>query len=82
MAGIKERIIKEVEKLPEDKIAEVYDFIHLFRIGIEGQRKAVKDKRQEALKLFGVWRNLSGKESAVLNEIQSRRQRTFRERIL
>ena len=23
MAGIKERIIKEVEKLPEDKIAEV-----------------------------------------------------------
>ena len=34
MAGIKERIIKEVERLPEDKIAEVYDLIHLFRIGI------------------------------------------------
>lgn len=76
MAGIKERIIKEVEKLPEDKIAEVYDFIHLFRIGIEGQRKAVKDKRQEALKLFGIWKNISSKESAVLDEIQSRRHQS------
>ncbi|MBI1811469.1 MAG: hypothetical protein HY035_02450 [Nitrospirae bacterium] len=82
MAGIKERIIKEVEKLPEDKIAEVYDFIHLFRIGIESQKKAVKDKRQEALKLFGIWKNMSSRESAVLDEIHSRRQRTFRERIL
>lgn len=62
MAGIKERIIKEVDKLPEDKIAEVYDIIYLFRIGIESQRKVVKDKRHEALRLFGIWRNLSSKE--------------------
>ncbi len=82
MAGIKERIIKEVERLPEDKIAEVYDLIHLFRIGIESQRKTIKDKRQEALRLFGIWKNISSRESAVLDEIQSRRQRTFRERIL
>jgi len=82
MAGIKERIIKEVEKLPEDKAAEVYDLIHLFRIGIESRRKAVKDKRQEALKLFGIWKNMSNRENAVLDEILSRRQHTFRERTL
>ncbi len=82
MAGIKERIIKEVDKLPEDKIAEVYDFIHLFRIGIESQKKSAKDRRQTALKFFGIWRNLSNKEKAVLDDIQLRRQRTYRERAL
>lgn len=82
MAGIKERIIKEVDKLPADKIEEVYDFIHLFRIGIESQKKAVKDRRQAALKFFGIWKNMSIKESAVFDEIRSRRQKTFREGIL
>lgn len=82
MAGIKERIIKEVDKLPEDKIAEIYDFIHLFRMGIESQRKGVKDKRQAASKFFGIWKNMSAKENAVFDEIHARRQRTFRERIL
>ena len=82
MAGIKEKIIREVEKLPQDKIAEIYDFIHLYRIGIERQKKGVKDKRQAALKFFGIWRNLSNKERAALDDIKSRRQRTFRERIL
>jgi len=82
MAGIKERIIEEVDKLPEDKIAEVHDFIHLFRVGIESQKKSSKDRRQAALKFFGIWRNLSNKEKEVLDDIQSRRQRTFRKRIL
>lgn len=82
MAGIREKIIKEVEKIPEDKIAEVYDFVHLFRIGIESQRKIIKDKRQAALKFFGIWKNISDKEKEVLDDIQLRRQRTYRERAL
>lgn len=82
MAGIKERIIKEVDRLPDDKISEVYDFIHLFRVGIESQRKAIKDRHQAALKFFGIWKNMSSKENAALDEIKSRRQRTFRARIL
>lgn len=82
MAGIKEKIIEEVEKIPEDKIAEVYDFVHLFRIGIESQRKIIKDKRQAALKFFGIWKNISDKEKAAFDDIQLRRQRTYRERAL
>ena len=82
MADIKEKIIKEVEKIPKDKIAEVYDFVHLFRIGIESQRKIIKDKRQAALKFFGIWKNISDTEKAVLDDIQLRRQRTYRERAL
>lgn len=82
MVGIKEKIIEEVEKIPEDKIAEVYDFVHLFRIGIESQRKIDKDKRHAVLRFFGIWKNMSDKENAVLDDIQLRRQRTFRERAL
>lgn len=82
MTGIKEKIIEEVEKIPEDKIVEVYDFVHLFRMGIESQRRIFKDKRHEALKLFGIWKNISDKEKAALDNIQLRRQRTFRERAL
>jgi len=82
MASTKEKIIEEVEKIPEDKIAEVYDFVHLFRIGIESQRKIAKDKRHEVLRFFGIWKNMSDKEKAVLDDIQARRQRTFRKRVM
>ena len=80
--SIKERIIKEVEKIPEDKIAELYDVIHFFRIGVEAQRKTGKDSRETALNFFDMWKNMSCEEAAVLDEIQSRREKTFRKRTL
>jgi len=80
--NIKEKIIKEVEKIPEDKIAELYDVIHFFRIGVESQKKVIKDSKQAILNFFGIWRDISPEEATVLDEIQSRRERTFRERIL
>jgi hypothetical protein len=82
MAGIKEKIMKEVEKIPKNKIAKLYDVIHLFRIEVESLRKAPKDKRIEAVKFFGIWKDMSPEENAVLDEILSRRKRTYRERIL
>ena len=82
MARLKEKIIKEVEKIPEDKMAKLYEVIHSFRVGIKTERKEIKDSRQKALKFFGVWKNMSPEETAVLDEIQSRRKRTYRERVL
>ena len=82
MASIKEKIIKEVEKIPKNKIAELYNVIHLFRIGVESKKMAVKDRCSEAVKFFGIWEGMSPEEAAVLDEIQSRRKRTYRERVL
>jgi hypothetical protein len=82
MASIKEKIIKEVEKIPKDKIAELYNVVHLFRVGTESKRKTAKDRHNEAIKFFGIWKKMSSEESAVLDEIQARRKRTYRERIL
>ena len=81
-ASIKEKIIREVEKIPKDKIAELYDVVHLFRMGVESKKKAPKDRRNEAVKFFGIWKGMSLEETSVLDDIQLRRKRTFRERIL
>jgi hypothetical protein len=35
-----------------------------------------------ATKFFGIWKNMSSEENAVLEEIQARRKRTYRARIL
>lgn len=32
---LKDKIIQELENIPEDKLAELYDVIHHFRIGLE-----------------------------------------------
>lgn len=82
MASVKEKIIKEVEKIPKDKIDELYNVVHLFRVGVESKKKAAKDRRSEAVKYFGIWKSMSPEENAVLDEIQARRKRTYRERIL
>ena len=82
MASIKDKIIKEVEKIPKDKIAELYDVIHLFRKEVKSPQKAPKDRRIEAVKIFGIWKDMSPEENAVLDEILARRKRTYRERIL
>jgi hypothetical protein len=82
MASIKEKIIKEVEKIPKNRFAQLYDVIHLFRVKGERPQKAPKDKSMEAVKFFGIWKDMSPEENAVLEEIQARRKRTFRARIL
>jgi hypothetical protein len=82
VASIKDKIIKEVEKIPKDKIAKLYDVVHLFRLEAESKKKAPKDRRSEAIKFFGIWKDMSPEENAVLDEILARRKRTYRERIL
>lgn len=82
MASVKEKRIKEVEKMPEEKIAELYNVVHLFRTGIESKKKAVKDRSSEAVKFYGIWKGMSAEESAVLDELQARCKKTYRERIL
>lgn len=82
MGSIKEKIKSEVEKIPEDKITELYNIIHSFRISIASKRGETKGSRDTALKFFGIWKGMSPEEAGALEEIQSRRKRTFRERML
>lgn len=82
MGSIKEKIKMEVEKIPEERIGELYDIIHSFRISIASKRGEAKASRDTALKFFGIWKGMSPEEAGALEEIQSRRKMTFRERML
>jgi len=44
---LQEQIIDEIKHIPADKLAEVYDFIHYFRLGLlqEKQQLNAKDER-------------------------------------
>ena len=79
---LRQKISEEIGHIPDDKIEELYDVIHFFRIGVESLRKGAKSSRRSALDFFGIWKDMSAEEKAVLDEIPLRRQKTFRERIL
>lgn len=49
MSNLKEKVKTKIEKIPEDRIAELYDVVHFFRIGIESQKKVVKNRQDAAL---------------------------------
>ncbi len=44
MIALKDEITMELEKIPQDKFAEIYDIIHFFRLGVENERKVVTRK--------------------------------------
>jgi len=37
---MQQRIMQELQSIPEGKLAEIYDLIHYFRLGINGEQKA------------------------------------------
>lgn len=82
MTNLKEKINMEIAKIPEDKISELYNIIHFYRIGIESENKKIKSKLSSAINYFGIWKDLSSEEIGVLEEIESRREKTFKERIM
>jgi hypothetical protein len=51
-------------------------------VGVESKKKAVKDRHSKAANFFGIWKNMSSEENAVIEEIQARRKRTYRTRVL
>jgi hypothetical protein len=43
---LQQEIIREIQAIPDDKLAEVYDIIHYFRLGLN---KEVTTERQPGL---------------------------------
>ena len=54
MASVKEKIIKEVEKIPEEKLPSFTMSFTSSEQVVESKKKAVKDRRSEAVK-FSVY---------------------------
>ncbi len=48
---LKERLIEEIKQIPSDKLAEVYDLVHYFRLGLAHEQQAQKPPTQRPIGL-------------------------------
>jgi len=69
------RIFEELQKIPETKLEEVYDFLHYFRIGLESTGVV---SGSPVSSFAGAWNDME--ESAFKEfeeEIENRRHQAF-----
>jgi len=73
----REKVLEEVHRIPEDKLAEVYAILHYFRLGIEASR----DPMRSVMRYAGCWQDMP-EEMFVgfIQEIAARRQAAFSRR--
>ncbi len=67
-------IMKEISLVPKDRLPELYDFIHFFRLGLE----TVRDDTEEIMRFAGCWQDMTNEEFREFSEeIAERRQNAF-----
>lgn len=49
---LQKQLIEEIQLIPYDKLAEVYDLIHYFRLGITQEKPKTEQKAAEVFKLL------------------------------
>ncbi len=75
---IKQRVLQEIELIPEDKLADLYHFLHYFRLGLE---KAQSSKSKQILAFAGCWQDMSDELFAEFStKIVERRSQAFMRR--
>ncbi len=68
------KLISEINLIPEDKLEELYNFIHYFRVGVE----ASQGTSEQIIQFAGCWDDMSDETFADFNEeIITRRQQAF-----
>jgi hypothetical protein len=74
---IRDRVLEEIKLIPENKLAELYDFVHDFRVGLQASEGSV----EQIMKFAGSWAAMSEEEFAQFSEeIVQRRRQAFSER--
>ncbi len=68
------KVIREVELIPEDRLADVYTLLHYFRIGLQSAEKQGRSVMQFA----GCWEDMPSESfDSFLHEVGERRRRAF-----
>ena len=74
---LQEEILQELEHIPETKLAELYDIIHYFRLGLEQERRD-----NPTMQLAGAWADMPDDLFQwLLAEISMRRSGAFSGRL-
>jgi hypothetical protein len=75
---IKSKVLQEIDLIPDDKLADLYNFIHYFRLGLE-RSKIIKPK--PIMAFAGCWKDMSDEMfNDFTAEIRQRRQQAFARR--
>jgi hypothetical protein len=73
----REKLLEEVKRIPDDKLAEVYAILHYYRLGVESTQQRPADVLQYA----GSWADMPADEfEDFIQDVQVRRQQAFSER--
>jgi hypothetical protein len=77
LLNIRTKVITEINLIPEDKLEELYNFIHYWRLNGESSPGSLEQTMQFA----GCWNDMSDETFANFREeINIRRQQAFFER--
>jgi hypothetical protein len=70
--------LEEIQKIPETKLEEIYDFLHYFRVGLGSPESS---PASSVLPFAGAWNDMDESTFKEFEEeIQARRQRAFTSR--
>ncbi|MBO3464484.1 hypothetical protein G7B40_032400 [Aetokthonos hydrillicola Thurmond2011] len=77
--NIRAKVFTEISLVPEEKLEELYNFIHYFRLGVEVCGVEVsKETLNPSMDFAGCWNDMSEEMFAnFYEEIRTRRQQAF-----
>ena len=74
IATTRDRLLDEISKIPDEKVADIYNFIHDFRLGL--QVREVNPNK--ILKLAGSWKDMPEEDfNEFLEDVVTRRKNAF-----
>jgi hypothetical protein len=75
----KAKVLKEISLIPEDKLPDIYQLLHYFRLGLEASR----ERTQSVMHFAGCWRDMPDQlfDTFVEDVARRRRQAFSRRRI-
>lgn len=72
---IQDKVMEEIKLVPKERLPELYDFIHFFRLGLE----TAGDDSGEVMRFAGCWRDMTDEEfKEFSDEIAERRKASSR----
>ncbi|MEA5419495.1 hypothetical protein VB712_09680 [Spirulina sp. CCNP1310] len=75
---IKNKVLQEIDLIPEDRLIDLYNFIHDFRLGLE---KSQKTNNKPISAFAGCWQDMPDEIfNDFTTEIKQRRQQAFTRR--
>lgn len=72
--AMREQVIEELRQVPEDRLTEIYDLIHFFRLGLQSAQTGGGD----VMRFAGAWAGMPEAQfEGFLAEIAARRATAF-----